>query len=820
MSKKLFRLVFLTLLMAATFFIEMKPSFAQTCNQSGGVLTCDGTESPDTFTIDSCLFPEPGCLSVNGNEFLGVTIAYMNGLGGNDFFSVTATLSGLLEPSPTPPFIYFDGGTGSDSLQVTGTPDTPVDHVVYDPGPGVSEGKLTYTDDSVIAPRMYLQFVNLELVAELLTAPDLIINGTNGDNAINYQDVGGGIFGVGLVTVDGFAPIQFVGKTVLSLDGLAGVDAFNLNRQPALPFPPSGLTQISVNGGDPTGGDSLLINGTPASDTITVQPTGIGSAQVTGAQMVLIDVATTELLTINGLGGGLGGDELHFETLAGDQSFELSTGNASDNGSVLVTDNGLRATLIPIQFLGLGTLGDLVFDGGSGVNSFVLKATDGDDNINADNFAANAMGIQRMAGGLTYLPVTTSNISRYLIQTLEGNDFVLAQNTGGGLGQMAVDAGGPASGDRLVFGGGTGDIILDLFNQTITEGNFFQMGYVGFEEGLIFLVNLDLTVQGGANNDIFHYQPINATDGSVDLRDHLPAFQFFDAASLSFDGMGGSNDQLVVDGTPGNDTIGVNNPGIPQVGLSGFLPASMQNLEFLEVNGLGGDDTFNATGLASIGVMLDGGPHANGDTLNFDGLGLPVTSTSTSFSAAGLQPVSYFNIENVNVTNSSFVPPPPGGSLQFSAAVFRNFENDVFATITVNRTGDGLGEASVDFATSDGTGENGVDYTATSGTLTWPNGVTGEMSFQVPLIDNNLQDGSRTVNLALGNLVTTGGAVLGTPTNATILISDNEGVQQNNNNGGGGGCSLRPGSPPQFSAGFGIGLLLLVALFLGARSRT
>ena len=125
----------------------------------------------------------------------------------------------------------------------------------------------------------------------------------------------------------------------------------------------------------------------------------------------------------------------------------------------------------------------------------------------------------------------------------------------------------------------------------------------------------------------------------------------------------------------------------------------------------------------------------------------------------------------------------------------------------------------MNFATSDGTGKDGIDYTASSGTLTWTNGVTGDRTFQVPLIDDDTQNSSRSVNLTLSNLVTTGGAVMGTPLTAIILISDNDGVQQQveeiQTNGG---CSFNPENS-QTSFGFVFGLPLVFWIILSGRSR-
>ncbi|WP_322818808.1 Calx-beta domain-containing protein [Tepidiforma sp.] len=111
------------------------------------------------------------------------------------------------------------------------------------------------------------------------------------------------------------------------------------------------------------------------------------------------------------------------------------------------------------------------------------------------------------------------------------------------------------------------------------------------------------------------------------------------------------------------------------------------------------------------------------------------------------------------------------GSIQFSSATFVGTEAGGPITITVTRTGGSVGAVTVDFASvTGGTATAGVDYTSVSGTLSWANGETGSKSFTVTPIPDTLTEGSETVVLQLSN--PTGGAVLGTPNQATLTISD------------------------------------------------
>src|SRR6185369_7299530 len=142
--------------------------------------------------------------------------------------------------------INFDGGDNADSLTLTGgtaTSDT------YTPGPNPGQG----TSAIVIAGvTQTVTFTNLEPVVDLVAGP-LAVNGSNADNAINYSQ--GSVAANGLVSVDGFETIEFSNKTTLTLNALAGSDTINLNN----PNTPTGLTGITVNGGDPTvSGDTVI----------------------------------------------------------------------------------------------------------------------------------------------------------------------------------------------------------------------------------------------------------------------------------------------------------------------------------------------------------------------------------------------------------------------------------------------------------------------------------------------------------------------------------------------------------------------------------
>jgi Calx-beta domain len=119
----------------------------------------------------------------------------------------------------------------------------------------------------------------------------------------------------------------------------------------------------------------------------------------------------------------------------------------------------------------------------------------------------------------------------------------------------------------------------------------------------------------------------------------------------------------------------------------------------------------------------------------------------------------------------------PKPKLQFSQSAYAVAENGGSATITVYRKGNPKRvnqSASVDFATSDGTAVAGVDYVENHGTVNFAPGET-QKTFNVAVSDKDSVDtGPRTVNLRLSHPTGTNGGMLGFPSTATLVISDDD----------------------------------------------
>jgi hypothetical protein len=129
-------------------------------------------------------------------------------------------------------------------------------------------------------------------------------------------------------------------------------------------------------------------------------------------------------------------------------------------------------------------------------------------------------------------------------------------------------------------------------------------------------------------------------------------------------------------------------------------------------------------------------------------------------------------------------PTPGPSSITFDASSYNVDEAGGHVDVTINRTGDTSGTATVDYSTLDeapGTGHASQtsDYEIALGTVTFAPGESSK-TFSVLIVDDKLVEGNETVGLSLSNL--SGSNVsLGSPSTAEITIADNDNVSTSTN---------------------------------------
>jgi hypothetical protein len=228
------------------------------------------------------------------------------------------------------------------------------------------------------------------------------------------------------------------------------------------------------------------------------------------------------------------------------------------------------------------------------------------------------------------------------------------------------------------------------------------------------------------------------------------------------------------------NTIVANNNAFTNPDLEGNFTSQDYNL--IRTPGtatIGGTTTHNVTGVDPLLTPLQnnegptqahaplaGSPaidagNSGGLTTDQRGLARPVDNPSAANASDGA------DIGAIEVQ-----PQTAAGQLQFSSASYTTVEGAGTAAITVTRTGGSTGAVSASFSTSEGTAKAGEDYTAVSGlTVAFADGDSAPKTVQVSVTDDALNEPDESLNLLLSN--PTGGVALGTPTGATLTISDN-----------------------------------------------
>ncbi|MCO6044792.1 hypothetical protein NG895_12845 [Aeoliella sp. ICT_H6.2] len=431
-------------------------------------------------------------------------------LSGNDQLIVDVEGTDVIR---TP--IFFDGGIGSDELQVIGTSTNGVQQITYTPGLQPDEGKLLYDTDLVEAGiDMQIDFDNLEPIIDLVPALILDVQGTGAANQITY---GPALPGRGLVSIDGFETIAFENKTGLQISARGGDDTIVINNSDL----PTGLESIQANGED--GNDTIRIEALPdasATSFVALAADGAGGNDTIDGSAILVD---TPLNLI----GGEGNDTLQ--------------GGASNDG--LVGESG-DDTIIDSP-------GDDIINAGLGNDTFVVRGTflgelisviqDAPSLVVADDYTLSVLGptqgVKQVGKtNLALAPADAANsptLERIIVEGLAGDDTIrvghadeygdLDANNGvpGQTIPYEVVGNGPNASDRLVVPDlGLGDLVIqrqgaDQRSGSITVGSLAPVDYSEIE--FVNVTPLD-PITGGTGTDgagrlvIFKADPFESND--------------------------------------------------------------------------------------------------------------------------------------------------------------------------------------------------------------------------------------------------------------------------------------------------------------------
>jgi hypothetical protein len=324
----------------------------------------------------------------------------VNGLGGNDTLIIDDS-NGLIS---VPLGIRYDGGTGFNRLQEvqTGGPTRIAD--TYRVGPLDGSGISKIVD---ITGTQKVFFQNLAPVLDTVPAGPLTVKATPSDNAINYTSAA--MPTRGKVTIDNQEWIKFSNKTSLVINTLAGTDTIGINNSNT----PTRLTNITINGGDPSAGDTLNVTGVGVATPVIVDT---GAQRIAGATGTAggVPISYRNIASLNLL-HGIG--NLALNTAAADDTVVVTPGlaaGAGTNNSGTLQSNGADPQ---ISFANDGAL-NLDLDGGSG--ALVVNGSQSGDAIDVDGaavkingrHAVNYLGVQALTvnggGGSDRFNVTPS----------------------------------------------------------------------------------------------------------------------------------------------------------------------------------------------------------------------------------------------------------------------------------------------------------------------------------------------------------------------------------------------------------------------------
>ncbi len=642
-------------------------------------------------------------VTVNAVEALRQNLTFLvgplviNGEAGNDTLTVDSS-SGLIAIDNA---IRFDGGSGNDRI-----------NVVQVGGPAITSESLFIGSSTghgihqllTASTMQRIEFDGLEPFTTNVAAPTFNITSVpnlasllQDDNQISYEQGTPALLGpnAGRVTVDSFEPIEFINKMTLVIDAGAGSDEISTNNANT----PTGLTGITINGGDPTAGsDRAIISGTTGGDSINFSVTTDDDAVVTGAGPVPITLATVESAVIDGQGVG---DLLTYTTPVGPDGIIFTPGpNFAGSGSI-VASSAISNDLMPIQytdFVSGGPAAEVQFADVSGtrVDTLKIQGTSGNDSFEV---LANGQVAIRDSFGLPGQDVGTLGVALLTMQGLSGDDVFLIPGNhpfpgfGGLTPAIIIEGGSPDNGgDLLNFTGNGAAVTADLGFRTIIETGFAPVTFAGIETVNINAGAAALTATLTSGDDELSYRPTGAAAGTFQNVNDNTTFNFTNVTgtfTVNEPAGATSTDLLIVEGTNNRDSIAVDaatrTVSVTEVNGTLLQPVTLGNgVGSVLARGRLGNDTIQVTPAPTVGgapagsallIDVDGGEPGASDALVIaTGAGNTLPATDFVVHAVGLNPgegrvrvyrnavampdISYRNVEVVtpNVAVNAGVP--------------------------------------------------------------------------------------------------------------------------------------------------------------------
>jgi hypothetical protein len=506
---------------------------------SGGVVVNvfgdeDFTNESDNFRI--VLDPSGTFVQFFINDVLEFTYAKnairqinVFGLGGNDNLTVDST-NGLISLGGLGSIpnngIQYDGATGFNRLSLLQTGGLQQSDDTYSVGPAIGSGNSTI-EGSTGTQTVF--FENLSPVLDLVPSASLTVNATSANNAISYL-VGPTSTNNGLVAIDDQEPIEFSNKDTLTINAKEGSDTISLNN----PNTPTSLTEIFINGGDPSGVDTLSVTG-GGDVTYTPSASDGGLLELTSSPVKINGI---EILSYDGQGSN---GSLTIVGTSGDDRI-VHTPDANDQAGTFQVNS-----LLALSYQNLGSGGSLTADGGTGTDTLVYNGTNANDTFTIDGTGnIGDPGLVQLNSRLT---LNTASVEALTLEGFDGDDsFTLKPAISASVYQLInLNGGGQASaiGDRVYLIGTTGADNIAI------SGQLVRLGVVTINGSGIEAITLD--AQGGDD-------------------------------SITYTGVEGVKDDITI--TASSSLVA----GAGQISVPGVTLATFTGVEWIDVNGNTGAD--------------------------------------------------------------------------------------------------------------------------------------------------------------------------------------------------------------------------------------
>jgi len=501
----------------------------------------------------------------------------------------------------------MEGGAGTDTAEVNG-----------------GNGAETFT---IAANGARVRFDRTEPAAfsiDIGTTEQLVLNAGGGDDTISTT---GDLAALISLTLDGGAGDDTIrggnGVDLLIggdgddfIDGQQGNDTAQLGAgDDVFQWDPGDGSDI-VEGGD--GADTLLFNGSAGNEDFAATANGGRVLFTRNLGNIAMDIDDVETIEVNALGGT---DNILVDDLTGTDVTQVSIdlagtigGTTGDAQIDTVTVNGTTGNDI-IDIFGAGTSLSVVglpalvdITNAESQDGLTVNGLDGDDTITATTLAAGIMALT-LDGGTGNDTILGSQGADILIGG-DGNDFVFGDN---GNDTASLGAGDdvfewdPGDGNDVVEGQDGTDTLLFRGANIAENINILANGPRALFTRDVANITMDL-------NDVeqIDFRALGGAD-SITIGD----LSGTDVTAVALDlagpngGGDGALDTITANATNGADVIVASSQG-STVQVSG-LAATVDIFQFeqandkLVINGQGGDDRIDASGLSGIALTVNAG---------------------------------------------------------------------------------------------------------------------------------------------------------------------------------------------------------------------